>query len=224
MPGQPKEVASSATTGHNRGNPRRPRRQAYKVVYSVNEQSMKGRKHGCLVDRGANGCIIGSDMTVLDRTDDFIDLTGIEDHTVRELNLVHAAFVAKTHLGEVIVHVYQGAYMPDGKSTLAPLQLEAHGGTVCDKAKAANNGEQPHVQSYDGYRLPLSMRHGLMHTDIRPARDSEHGLLPRVHLTSDNKCDPRVCDHEMDKDWATKFDDPVEMHHRNSPHDRFAWK
>ena len=81
---------------------------------------MKGRKHGCLVDRGANGCIIGSDMTVLDRTDDFIDLTGIEDHTARELNLVHAAFVAKTHLREVIVHVYQGAYMPDGKSMLAP--------------------------------------------------------------------------------------------------------
>ena len=99
-------------------------------------QSMKGQKHGCLVDRGANGCIVGSDVTVLDRTDDFIDLTGIEDHTVRKLNLVHAAFVAKTHLGEVIVHIYQGAYMPDGKSTLAPPQIEAHGGTVCDKAKA----------------------------------------------------------------------------------------
>ena len=183
---------------------------------------MKGRKHGCLVDRGANGCIIGSDVTVLDRTDDFIDLTGIEDHTVRELNLVHAAFVAKTHLGEVIVHVYQGAYMPDGKSILAPLQLEACGGTVCDKAKAANNGEQPCVQSYDGYRLPLSMRHGLMYTDIRPVRDSEHGLLPHVHLTSDNKWDPRVYDHEIDKDWATKFDDPVEAYYRNLPYDRFG--
>ena len=34
-------------------------------------------------------------MTVLDRTDDVMDLTGIEDHTVRELNLVHAAFVEK---------------------------------------------------------------------------------------------------------------------------------
>ena len=31
-------------------------------------------------------------------------------------------------------------------------------------------------------------------TDIRPVRDSKHGLLPHVHLTSDNKWDPRVCD------------------------------
>ena len=61
-----------------------------------------------------------------------------------------------------------------------------------------------------------------MHTDIRPARDSEHGPLPHVHLTSDNKWDPRVYDHEMDKDWATKFDDPVEAYYRNLPCDRFG--
>ena len=37
-------------------------------------------------------------MTLVERTDQFIDLTGIEDHTVRALNIVHAAFVAKSHL------------------------------------------------------------------------------------------------------------------------------
>ena len=86
---------------------------------------MKGRKCGCLVDRGANGPIIGSDVTGLDRTDQFIDLTGIEEHTVRELNLAHAACVARYHLGDVILHVYQGACMPDGKSIFAPLPIEA---------------------------------------------------------------------------------------------------
>ena len=45
-------------------------------------------------------------MTIVTRTDKFIDLTGIEDHTVHELNIVHAACVAKTHLGNVILHVY----------------------------------------------------------------------------------------------------------------------
>ena len=95
------------------------------------------------MDRGANGCIIGSNMTILDRTDRYIDLTGIEDHTVRELNVVEAAGVVHTHRGNVIVHVYQGAYMPDGKSILAPLQIEAFGGTVIDKAKGANHGQQP---------------------------------------------------------------------------------
>ena len=56
------------------------------------------------MDRGANGCIIGSDMTIVSRTNKCIDLTGIEDHTVQELNIVHAACVAKTHLGVATLH------------------------------------------------------------------------------------------------------------------------
>ena len=67
------------------------------------------------MDHGANGFIIGSDMSIVSRTNKYIDLTGIEGHTVRELNIVHTACVAKTHLGDVILHVHQGAYMPDGK-------------------------------------------------------------------------------------------------------------
>ena len=183
---------------------------------------MQGRKRGCLVDRGANGPIIGSDMTVLDRTDQFIDLTGIQEHTVRELNLVHAACVARCHLGDVILHVYQGAYMPDGKSIFAPLPIEAYGGNVNDKAKSTNNGEQPYVQSYDGHRFPLSMRHGLMYMDIRPVRDSEWGVLPHVHLNEDSPWDPSVFDHEVDPDWATSFEDPVAQFYHELPYDRYG--
>ena len=91
-------------------------------------------------------------MAILERSDKFIDLTGIEDHTVRQLNIVHAACVAKTHLGYVILHVYQGAYMPDGKSILSPVQLESNGATVLDKAKSTNGGEQPYIQSMDGHQ------------------------------------------------------------------------
>ena len=126
-------------------------------------------------------------MTIVTRTDKFIDLTGIEDHTVRELNIVHAACVVNTHLGSVILHIYQGAYMPDGKSIIAPLQVEANGGTVSDKARALNGGEQPYVQSRDGYRFPLCMRQGLMYKDVRPVLDEEWDKLPHVHLTSDKR-------------------------------------
>ena len=220
MHGRLGEVASSAGLGQKRR--RRSQRKAFQVTYNVCKQLMKRRKLGCLVDRGANGCIIGSDMTILDHTGQFIDLTGIEDHTVRALELVHAAFVTRTHLGDAICHVYQGAYMPDGKSILSPLQLEAYGGTVTDKAKAANNGEQPYVQSYDGHRFPLSMRQGLMYLDVRPVRDSEWGMLPHIHLTSDETWKPQVFDHEVDDDWATSFDDPVEEYYRNLPYDRFG--
>ena len=129
--------------------------------YNVHVSSRANQKR-CLVDRGANGCIIGSDVSIVSRTNKCIDLTGVEDHTVRELNIVHAACVAKTHLGNVISHVHQGAYMPDSKSILSPLQLESNGCTVVDKARGLNGGEQPYVQSPDGCRIPLSMAHGLM--------------------------------------------------------------
>ena len=128
MQGHLHKDASSAANGQCRKRHRlknNTQRFAYKVQYSVNKRLMQGRKRGCLVDRGANGPIIGSDMTVLDRTDQFIDLTGIQEHTVRELNLVHAACVARCHLGDVILHVYQGAYMPDKNpsSLRFPLRL-----------------------------------------------------------------------------------------------------
>ena len=180
-------------------------------------------KRGCLVDRGANGCIIGSNMTVLNRTGRFIDLTGIEDHTVRELAIVEAACVMESHRGNVIIHIHQGAYMPDGKSILAPLQLESYGCTVQDKAKQANGGRQPYFQSKDGYRFPLAMRHGLMYVDVRPVREDEWGNLPHVYLTSSNDWDPNIFDHEVDPSWADQMeDDPVEEYYKDKPFDRFG--
>ena len=217
---RPSQVSPNANNGHSPYKCRR--RHAYKVAYSVNKKAWKGRKRGCLVDRGANGCIIGSDMTVVERTDKYIDLTGIEDHTVRELNIVQATCVVNTHLGEVILHIYQGAYMPDGKSIIAPLQVEAYGGTVSDKARAVNGGEQPYVQARDGHRFPLSMRQGLMYTDVWPVLNEEWGKLPHIHLTSDNEWDPHIFDHEVDPDWASTVTDPVEEYYQDLPYDRFG--
>ena len=71
-----------------------------RVRYSVNTKVMKGRHFGTLTDRGANGCIIGRDMRVCERSEKFIDLTGIEDHTVRELNIIHAALFLCSSSGE----------------------------------------------------------------------------------------------------------------------------
>ena len=82
--------------------------------------------------------------------------------------------------------------MPDGKLILSPPQLESNGCTIVDKARGLNGGEQPHVQSPDGHRIPLSMAHGLMHVKIRPALDSEWDSLMHVHLTADDEWDPRM--------------------------------
>ena len=172
---------------------------------------------------GANGPIIGDEFTIVATSEERIDLTGIEDHTVRELPLVHAAAVGTTHLGEVIIHVYNGAHMPDGKSILAPLQIEAFGGDVKDKAKTVNGGEQLYVQSRDGYRFPMKTHDGLMYMNLRPVLKEEWERLPHVHLVSNNRWDPRVYDHGIDDNWADHMDgDPVEEHYKDLPYDRFG--
>ena len=175
------------------------------------------------MDRGANGCIIGSDMSIADRTNKYINLTGIEDHTVRELNIVNAACVAVSHLGPIILEeIGQGAHMPDTKLIISPLQLEAYGCTIMDKARALNGGEQPYIQTPDGYRIPLTMYQGLMYIDVRPVRDDEWATLPHSRITATNKWDPRIYNHDIKEDWDKDQPDPVEEHYREQPYNRIG--
>ena len=88
--------------------------------------------------------------------DDDVDLTGFQEHTVCQLRLIHAAFVCESHLGPVICHLPQQAHMPDCKSVLSTIQMEANGCTIQDKPKKVS-GEQPYVESPDGYRFPLKV-------------------------------------------------------------------
>ena len=55
--------------------------------------------------------------------------------------------------------------MPDGKTILAPLQMEANGCIVNEKAMKIT-GEQPYIQSPDGYRFPLYVKEGLSYMKI----------------------------------------------------------
>ena len=179
------------------------------ISYDVNAKSLRNLRPGILVDRGANGCIAGRDASLVERTDRFIDLTGVDNHTVRQLNIVHAAYVIDSQLGPVIVHVPQAAFMPDAKSILSPLQLEAFGCTINDKASEHNHGEHPCVTSPDGYKFPCSIRHGLPYLDARPVRANEWNKYPSTYLTSDTHWDPKVHDRPIDPNFYRRFQDEV---------------
>ena len=68
-----------------------------------------------LIDRGANGCIAGNDMRVVAKSEKTIDLSGIDDHTVRNLAIVTAGGVVRTQLGEIIMIIHQAADMTSEK-------------------------------------------------------------------------------------------------------------
>jgi hypothetical protein len=113
-----------------------------------------------LIDRGANGCIAGSDMTRLLSTGNTIDLSGIVDHTVRNLELVQAGGVTQTPQGDIIIIINQTAWMPDGRTIISTGQLEHFKVRVDERSKHVT-GKTPRIITLDGYEIPISTRRGL---------------------------------------------------------------
>jgi hypothetical protein len=64
-----------------------------------------------LVDRGANGCICGSDMKVLEGSERFVDVVGLAGHKVRQRCIVTAQALVTTHKGAIIATFHQMALL-----------------------------------------------------------------------------------------------------------------
>ena len=98
------------------------------------------------MDRGANGCIFGTDVRIVKLYNENVDLNGIDKHTVRNLQLAEACAYVQTNRGPAILHIHQGAVMSDGKTILSPAQLEAFGCKVHDRTKRVS-GKDPFFET-----------------------------------------------------------------------------
>ena len=156
-----------------------------------------------LVDRGANGCIAGGDMRVMETTSATIDLSGIDDHTIRNLKIVKAGGVTRTPEGEVLVVVYQAAHMSDGRTILSAGQMEWFKNLVDDRPKVVT-GKTPTITTPGGNRIPISIRKGLPYIKMRPYTDEEKKTLPQVILTSPHPWDPTILDSKVPESWYTR--------------------
>ena len=76
-----------------------------KAVYRVNEHSAHASRQlrGSLIDRGANGGILGNDARVIFEHIREVDVTGIDNHQINALKLVDATAKVTTNCGPVIV-------------------------------------------------------------------------------------------------------------------------
>ena len=53
------------------------------VTYNVNAAKKRVKKSlGALIDQGAGGGIAGRDMTLVEASEQYVDLTGLQEHTV----------------------------------------------------------------------------------------------------------------------------------------------
>ena len=221
---QPAEVLPSAPNGCPEGHTRMlevNNTRIYKITKNkVN--TFRQFKDGALNDSGASGTIAGWDTSNEGGTGDKTDLIGLQEHTVRELPIIHAAFVCEAQgMGRVICHIPQSASMPDSKTVLSIVQMVANGCKVFDRPKSVT-GTQPYLQSPDGYRFPLKFRKGLPYMDIRPVRDDEWGNLPETWLQSDRKWDPSIFDEEVEPGWLEAPATSVKEHFAKLPHDHLG--
>ena len=95
-------------------------------------RKLKRLNRGALVDRGANGGILGFDAKVIHtHKDQPVDVTGIDNHELSGLKLVDAVGVCESHkgpvvvlVGPVLVHMHQYAYYGRSRSIHSSGQVE----------------------------------------------------------------------------------------------------
>jgi hypothetical protein len=145
------------------------------------------------VDRGANGGIAGSDTSVISRSGKKIDLCGVDNHTIRNLEIGTAGAVVKTTEGEAILVMHQYALMPDTKTIHSSGQLEHHGNTVQDKSPKFGHGS-PVITTVCGHQIPMYIKNGLAYFKQRPFITKEYATLPKIILTSETEWNPSVLD------------------------------
>ena len=146
-------------------------------------------------------------MRVIAKTNRHVDITGIDNHRMNDVEIVTAGAVVNTQKGEVIAIMHQYAYTGKGKTIHSCGQMEAFNQIVHDKSTKV--GGLQRIETLDGYIIPLNVRVGLPYMTMRPYTDKEWGELPHVLLTADTEWDPSILDNELDEneEWYNALSD-----------------
>jgi hypothetical protein len=153
-----------------------------KVNYSIGQHDVTTMEYA-LIDRGANGGICGDDMSVLEGSERFVDVSGLAGNKGSQLRIVTAQALITTHKGEAIATFHQMALLGKWKSILLCLQMEAFGVDINDRSRMIPGGK--HRILVNGYQIPLDFRNGLPYLRCRKPTEAELGLLPHIIMTSD---------------------------------------
>jgi hypothetical protein len=86
------------------------------------------------IDCGANGCVCGDDMLVLEGVERFVDVSGLGVYYENQLRIVTAQALIATHKGNVIAVFYQTVFLGKVKIILLCLQMEPYGAEINDKS------------------------------------------------------------------------------------------
>jgi Reverse transcriptase (RNA-dependent DNA polymerase) len=176
------------------------------IEYKINTKTISVDGYS-LIDRGANGGLLGNDVRVLEKSNRLISITGIDKHQVRDLPICTAAGYGYTNKGHAIFILNQYAYLGHGKTIHSSAQMEAFKIIVDDKSRTLGGTQR--LTTPDGYLIPLDFIGGLAYIKLRPPSDKELEELPHIILTSDVDWDPTCIDNTTDissENWYTEKD------------------
>ena len=108
-------------------------------IYHVSKHSSS--HYGSLIDRGANGVLVGSDVRILERTGRTVSVTGIDNHELPGLDIVTSAALLDTNHGKVVLIMHEYAYYGRGNTIHSPGQIEWFQNT-CDANRSMWEGNK----------------------------------------------------------------------------------
>ena len=162
---------------------------------------------GALMDRGANGGILGNDARVFHSYQREVDVTGIARNALSGLMIVDAAAKMMSNRGPVIGIMLNYAYFGKDRTIHSSGQLEHYGNIVDDRSMKV--GGRQCICTHDGYILPLDIINGLPYLKMEKHTDQEWEELPHVVLTGPGQWDPSVLDNVITdhEDWVNTIKD-----------------
>jgi hypothetical protein len=148
-----------------------------------------------LIDGGANGGMSGCDVRVLATTGETVNISGIGDKFIHNLPLCTVAATIYTHQGPIIGIFHRYSHYGKGHTIHSVNQMKSFGVLIDDTPRQLSTHGQS-IRTPDGYHIPISIRQGLPHMDMRPPTDLDLATYPHVTFTSDMPWDPTVLDNE----------------------------
>jgi len=168
-----------------------------KKVHRASAHAAQCGNRGALVDRGANGGIIGNDAHALyTHPGQEVDVAGIDNHQIDSLKVVDASAKIFTQRGEAIGMFRQHTYHGKGRTIHSSGQIEWCTGNIVHDRSLKVGGAQ-HVHALDGYVLPIDVDNGLPHISQVPHTQKEFDELPNVMFSSSAEWDPTVLDNKL---------------------------
>ena len=191
MPSVPTGTQFDCNTAQSVTSPSRKKTKRNTKIH-VSKSNVKRSKRGTLIDRGANGGILGNDAVVIFKRGRRVDVTGIDNHEMNSLPMVDATAKAESDKGPVIVIMRNYAYHGVNRTLHSAGQIEWFGNEVNDKSFKV--GGRQCIITTDKYYFPLNIIRGLPCFNMVPNTAKEFEELPHVVLTQGRVWDPRVLD------------------------------